>query len=85
MEKLKSKSKAKVDAITDSCEELKDSERAWLIFNLLRQQKRLSTYKPCTKENCTLIDIRKGLIVGSNICPKCFGYIGRADGYHDLD
>jgi hypothetical protein len=83
MEKLKNKQKAIVDAITDSCEELTELQRAWLVFNLMRQQRRLSTYKTCEKDNCTLIDLRKGLIVGSSVCPKCFGHLGRADGYRE--
>ena len=83
MEKLKNKSRAKVDAFVDSCEEFTDLQRAWIIFGLLHQQKRLSKYEPCAKENCTLIDLRKGLIVGSGICVKCGYFMGRADNYID--
>ena len=85
MEKLKNKSRAKVDAFVDSCEEFTDLQRAWAIFGLLHQQKKLSKYEPCEKDNCTLIDIRKGLIVGSGICVHCHGWVGRADGYAELE
>jgi hypothetical protein len=81
MKKLKRKSQIKVSALIEQSVSFTDLERAWLILNLHIQQKQLSKYQPCEIENCTLMDIRKGLIVGSGKCPHCHGFIGRADKY----
>jgi hypothetical protein len=74
---------AKIDAIADMCEELKPEGRQNLLLKLLRQQKRLAVSEPIDKDNCSLIDLRRGAIVGSGICPECRGWIGRAPDYLD--
>lgn len=83
MKPLRIKHQAIVGAITDNCEDLTTNQRAWLIFELLRQQKRKSGSVKPNRDYCTLIDIRNGHIAGSGTCPHCNGWIGRADGYVD--
>ena len=58
-----------------------------LMLELMRRQKRIfqdidTEYEP-DRDNCTLIDMYSMQIVGSGICGKCFGFLGRADGYTD--
>jgi hypothetical protein len=77
---MNKKELTKIQATVDMCEELSSAGRQELIMQLLRQQKRLSNYENKDLENCTLIDLRKGIIVGSSICPTCMGWRGR-----DLD
>lgn len=35
------------------------------------------------KDMCSLIDLKTGLIVGSGICGRCHGFMGRAEFYED--
>jgi hypothetical protein len=79
------KEKAKIQATLDMWEDGTLSGRRELILGLMRQQKRLSNYQIINKDNCTLIDLEKGLIVGSGICPICTSFMGRADGYTVFD
>ncbi len=73
----------KITATVDMCEELTPKARQDLILKLLRQQKRLAENEPIDRDNCTLIDLQRGVIVGSGICPECRGWIGRAPDYLD--
>jgi len=79
---MKNKDTIKVSEFVGMAEELTPEHRTELIRELLRQQRRLSDEKP-DKENATLIDIRRGLIAGSSVCPVCEGYLGRAPDYED--
>jgi hypothetical protein len=74
---MKQNELANTDAIADMCEGLSSKGRQELILKLLRQQGRLSDYSNKELENCTLVDLRKGIIVGSSVCPTCHGWLGR--------
>lgn len=65
----------------DMTEEMSSEGRQDLLLKLLRQQNRLSQEEPAHTDNCSLIDLRTGKIVGSGICPKCRGWVGRAEQY----
>ena len=80
MTKLNNKERIQVTSILDMCEELSPQGRQNLILNLLRQQKRLSFMQPDMK-NLTMIDLRNGIIAGSNICPNCSGHMARGEEY----
>jgi hypothetical protein len=55
------------------------------IISLLTSQRKKykGKRKDYDRDMCSLIDIKKGLIVGSGICPSCSGWVGRADAYDD--
>jgi hypothetical protein len=52
--------------------------------NLMQQRRKYKgKRKDYDRDMCSLIDLQKGLIVGSGICPACRGWLGRADAYDD--
>lgn len=67
------------DEILAITSDLTPKQRKHLIVELLIQQRTLSDHTPIDRDDCTLIDLKNGLIVGSGICPQCRGWIGRAD------
>jgi hypothetical protein len=80
---MNKKQKAQNNAIIDMSEELTCEQRQDVILNLLRQQKRYGENEPADVDNCTLIDLKKGVIAGSGICPVCNYWVARGDDYVD--
>lgn len=62
--------------------ELTVEERTRVIIELLREQRRISDSEP-SKKNLTLIDLKRGVIAGSERCPICEGFLGRSPEYLD--
>lgn len=55
-----------------------------LVILLTKQRKKYKgKRKNYDRNSCSLIDLKKGLIVGSGICGHCHGWVGRADIYED--
>lgn len=52
-------------------------------LDMMSQRKKYrGKIKNYEREQCSLIDVKRGLIVGSGICPHCNGWMGRAE-YHE--
>lgn len=72
---------SKITKITDQIHDWDSEDRRLLLIAILTQQR--STFKgnknDYIREHCTLIDLSTGLLVGSGICPKCNGWLGRMD------
>jgi len=52
--------------------------------NLMQQRRKYKgKRKDYDRDMCSLIDLQKGLIVGSGICGHCHGFMGRAEMYED--
>lgn len=80
-----------MNEITKKTKSYDVEERALLIVDLCMQQRKAwekngnkIAYADLWEwKEWTLINLRSGLIKGSNKCPHCDGFLGRADEFYD--
>lgn len=62
---------------------LTTDDRAKHFLRTMTSQRKHGREITPSRDQCTLVDMKNARMVGSGICPKCHGWLGRSPDYVD--